>query len=94
MHPTKKATFAGENWNLLQGVPSGHRHGFVDLDLNVPPSAQLLLGWWELGRSCLAVGKDDGTIKSKSTQPRSVTKWDTLNSRFQFQLDNPVEMLI
>ena len=33
---------------------------------------------WEFGRSGWLAGQDGGTPKSKSTQPRSSSKWDTL----------------
>ena len=46
--------------------------------LVVPLSAQLCLGWWEFGRSGLADEQRGGTLKSKSTKPRSMTRWDTL----------------
>ena len=47
-------------------------------NLIVPLSAQICLGWRELGRHCLAGGQNGGALKSKSTKPRSMTRWDTL----------------
>ena len=44
--------------------------GWVDLDVDVPLSAGFCLGRWELGKTRWAGGQDDGTSKSKSTQPR------------------------
>ena len=52
--------------------------GWVDLDFDVPLSHGFWLGWWELGKSGCAAGQDDGTSKSKSTQPRSATISPTL----------------
>ena len=47
--------------------------GCVDLDFVVPLSARFCLGRpgrWEFGKTGWAGGQDDGTHKSKSTQPR------------------------
>ena len=44
--------------------------GWVDLDFKVPLSAGFCLGRWEFGRTGYTSGKDNGTSKSKSTQPR------------------------
>ena len=53
----------------IQGVPSGHRLGFLTRNLIVPLSAQFCLGRWEFGRSGLAAEQNGGTLKSKSTKP-------------------------
>ena len=43
--------------------------------LNIPLSAQLGLGWWwEFGGSGSAAKQKGGTLKSKSTKPRSLTR--------------------
>ena len=66
-------------WMLfLQGVPSGHRLSLVDLEFDFSLCAKLCLGWGEFGRSGLAAGQNGGTLKSKSTKPRSMPRWDTL----------------
>ena len=50
----------------------------LTLNLIVLMCAQLRLRWWEFGRSGLAAGQIGGALKSKSTKPRSMTRWDTL----------------
>ena len=50
----------------------------VTYNLNVPLSAQFCLGRWVFGRIGWAARKDGGTSKTKLTQPRSLTRWDTL----------------
>ena len=52
--------------------------------LSVPLSAQFCLGWWVCSRRGWAPGQDSGTPKSKSTQPRSTNRWDTLYSLASF----------
>ena len=61
-------------------VTSGPRPGFglVDFDLGVPLSVKICLGRWEFGRISQAAGQHGGTFKSKSTQPKSQARWDTL----------------
>ena len=44
--------------------------GWVDLNLDVQLSAGFCLGRWEFGRTGYTSGKDNGTSKSKSTQPK------------------------
>ena len=46
--------------------------------LTVPKSAHFCLGWCDFGISGWAAGQDGTTSKSKLTQPRSMTTWDTL----------------
>ena len=52
--------------------------GWVDMDCDVPLSANFFLGICEFGNSDWAGGLDHGTSKSKSTQPRWVTTRVTL----------------
>ena len=57
--------------------------GWVDLNFDIPPSAKLCWGSWEFGRTGRtgrAAGPDDGTYKSKATQPRVTTTSVTLYS--------------
>ena len=58
------------DWGFLMLDVQGCGMGWVDLDFDVPPSARFCLGQWEFGRTGWAGGQDDGTSKSKSTQPR------------------------
>ena len=63
----------------LQYVPYVPRLGVgVTLILVIPLSAQFCLDRLEFGRIGQAVRQRCGTSKSKSTQPRSRTRWNTL----------------
>ena len=54
--------------------------------LIVPSSAKLCLGWRKSGKNGLALGQGGGTLKSKSTQARYPTRWDTLYTFIHFDL--------
>ena len=52
--------------------------GCVNLNFDIPLSAKFCSGGWELGRTGREARQDNGTLKSKSTQPRSETTSVTL----------------
>ena len=63
----------------VHGVPCGRRLGLVDLDCFIVCQTlprQLVLRAFD--RKVLAAGQNGATLKSKSTKPRSMTRWDTL----------------
>ena len=61
--------------------------GSVDFDFANSLPAQFCSGRWEFGIIGWTAGKDDGTLKSKSTQPRSTTTRFTLyKTGFPFEL--------
>ena len=51
---------------------------WIDLNFDIPLSAKFCWGRWEFGRTGRVARQDDGTYKSKSTQPRSETTSVTL----------------
>ena len=70
------------------GCSQSYRASYMVVDLVwitwiliVPLSAHLCLGWKEFRRSGLAAEQKGGTLKSKSTKPRSMIRWDTLYCR-------------
>ena len=72
-------------WKLTTGCPTCSWLGWLEFWV-YSIAAQFCLGWSKFGRSGWADGQDGGTPKSKSTQPRSMSRLDTLAYPVQLSL--------